>query len=69
MSLCGLSDGSQSRGSFPRRRKQEDIFIRRREIEKKHRDLWNGVTDYFHHWEVKTNKYNEWVSPEYYDSR
>ncbi|XP_046386099.1 trichoplein keratin filament-binding protein [Ischnura elegans] len=69
MSFACLSNRSSKQGNnLPRKIRQEEIFIRRRDSEKKHRDLWNGVTNYFHSWDVKTNKFNSWASPEYFHS-
>ncbi|XP_071448236.1 trichoplein keratin filament-binding protein-like isoform X2 [Hetaerina americana] len=68
MSFASLSSRPNkfSNSCLPKKIRQEDVFIRRRNTERKHRELWNGVTDYFHTWDVRTNKFNSWASPEYF---
>ena len=49
--------------------KQEAAMVRRRNAEWDRQQLWGGVTQYFHNWEVLNKKHNELSSPRFYKQR
>ncbi|KAJ9599616.1 hypothetical protein L9F63_009933 [Diploptera punctata] len=49
-----------------RRMRQEEAMVRRRNAEWDRQQLWNGVTQYFHTWDVLNRKHNELSSPHLY---
>ncbi|PNF24332.1 hypothetical protein B7P43_G11912 [Cryptotermes secundus] len=56
-----------SASSYSRRNRQEEALVRRRNSEWDRQQLWNGVTQYFHTWDVQSSKHNDWASPHYYN--
>ncbi|KDR07309.1 trichoplein keratin filament-binding protein-like [Zootermopsis nevadensis] len=52
--------------SCSRRNRQEEALVRRRNAEADHQQLWDGITQYFHTWDIQSNKHNDWASPRYY---
>lgn len=58
-----------SASSYSRRNRQEEALVRRRNSEWDRQQLWNGVTQYFHTWDVQSSKHNDWASPHYYNQR
>jgi hypothetical protein len=67
--MSGRQSPATFSSSHSRRSRQEAALVRRRNAEYDRQQLWNGVTRYFHTWDVQSSKHSDWASPRYYSQR